>query len=232
MEEINNDDKQKIIEFISNNELDYKISNSDIFRFNLTSLDDFKFFFYKLDGIYILSKFDPSKINNTSLIAYQYYKFETLNLLLEQLSFYDKSIEKKYWETTTDVTNLGLDKINYIDDWYSDFILDDNYGLESFDDDYKIIKYNNNNYKPQLKSPYNTLHEVSDFNEISYTTVDSLYFEIHPISCLNNNEKYLLKLKCNNEEILIEYINYIVNSKKGMINLLNTIFKDLEPFKI
>lgn len=61
-----------------------------------------------------------------------------------------------------------------------------------------------------------------------YTKVDKLYFEIHPISCQPGNESYLVKLLCNNEEVLKEFINYIVSRKKGLKLLIKTIFDEIK----
>ena len=83
-----------------------------------------------------------------------------------------------------------------------------------------------------MKSPYNTIHEVSPINQETYAVVEKLYFEIHPISCLEKRESYLLKLLINNEEVFKEYVNYIVLSKKGLKLLIENIFNSVEKFKI
>ena len=232
MIEITKEDKNKIIQFIKDNELDYTLIDNGITRFHVMAVDGIKFLFYKHEEQYIITKYDGNKDSEgpSGANAYKHYTFKTLMQVLEQLSFYDKSLEKSYWSTTADTIDIGFDQINYIDDWHTDFTTDDKYGLED-DGKYKFITYTNNEYKPELSSPYNSLDEVSPVNNKSYTQVDNLHFEIHPISCLQGRESYLLKLQCNNEKVLKEYINYIVSSKKGLKMLLDTIFKDLEIFK-
>jgi hypothetical protein len=232
MIEISKEEKEKIIQFIKDNELDYTLIDNGIIRFHVMAHDGIKFFFYKYEDQYIITKYDGNKDKEGpgGSNAYQHYPFKTLMQVLEQLSFYDKSLEKCYWQTTSNSIDIGFDQINYIDDWHSEFTTDDKYGLED-GGNYKFITYTNDEYKPELSSPYNTLDEVSPINNKSYTSVDNLHFEIHPISCLQGRESYLLKLQCNNEKVLKEYINYIVSSKKGLKMLLDTIFKDLEPFR-
>jgi hypothetical protein len=232
MIEITKEDKDKIIQFIKDNELDYTLIDNGITRFHVMAVDGIKFLFYKHEEQYIITKYDGNKDSEgpSGANAYKHYTFKTLMQVLEQLSFYDKSLENSYCSTTANTIDIGFDQINYIDDWHTDFTTDDKYGLED-DGKYKFITYTNNEYKPELSSPYNSLDEVSPVNNKSYTQVDNLHFEIHPISCLQGRESYLLKLQCNNEKVLKEYINYIVSSKKGLKMLLDTIFKDLEIFK-
>ncbi len=232
MIELDKENIEKIIKFITDNDLDYTIANNGIIRFHVIAYDGIRFFFYKNNEEWVIAKYDPNKdiVDKPGSIAYNYFQFKTLSQALEQLSFYDKSLQKSYWSTTANSIDVGFDAVNYIDDWHSEFTTDSNYGVEDAGN-YKFITYTNDEYKPELKSPYNTIDEVSPINNLSYTSLDNLHFEIHPISCLGGRESYLLKLQCNNEKILREYINYIVNSKKGLKMLLDTIFKDLQPFK-
>lgn len=231
MNELEKNDKERLISFIENNELDYSISESDIFKFSITAADKMKFFFYKTNEKYIVVKYDVSKDKEGNMMesAYEYYEFINMSQVLEQLSIYDGQIPKQYWNFCDGIDFKFL-KENYDDNWANDFI-SENWILEN-GDNYKYLIYENSAYKPQLTSPYNTLHEVSDFNpNKSYTTVEKLYFEIHPESCVNKSESYILKLLCNNEKILKEFINYRVSGKKGLKLLIETIFTELDIFK-
>jgi hypothetical protein len=97
---------------------------------------------------------------------------------------------------------------------------------------YDYITYTNDNYKPEIISPFNILHEVSTINNKVATKLDKLYFEIHPISCKAKNESYFFKLSANNEDVLKEYINYVVVKKRGLKILLQSLFKEMDLFKI
>ena len=232
MQELSQSDKDRLSQFIKENDLDYTISENVISKFNATAYDGIKFFFYKYNEEYVIVKYDKNKDNgNPGSTAYEYFNFQTLPQVLEQLSYYDSQIYKCYWNTVADTIEMGVDVNSYNENWFNDFVGDDFWNTEDCGN-YKTIVYNNPNYKPELKSPYNTLHEVSTINNIEYTKVDKLYFEIHPISCLEGRESYLLKLACNNEEIFKEYINYTVSGKKGLRLLIENLFKTLEPFKV
>jgi len=232
MNQLSESDKSRLISFIEESELDYEVYENVVTKFNATSCDGIKFFFYTFNEQYIIVKYDKNKDNeNPASQAYEYFYFQNLSQVLEQLSFYDNSIPKSYWSNIADTCEIGFDKDNYNESWYEEFMKDDFWTTEDCDS-YKTIVYSNPNYKPELKSPYNTLHEVSEINELVYTKVDKLYFEIHPISCRKKNESYLLKLSCSNDDKFRDYINYTVNTKKGLKMLLETIFKSLEPFKV
>lgn len=222
-------DKNKIISFIKENDLDLIPVDSDIFKFHVQSDDKMKFFFYEYNNECVLVKYDVSE-DKPGGSAYEYYYYKTLPQLLEQLAAYDKSIPRAFWEFTSESIEIGFESHNYNNEWYVG-IIDENWIIEDAGT-YKYVTYTNTNYKPELKSPYNTLHEVSPINQISYTKVDKLNIEIHPVSCLEGRESYYLKLLCNNDEIFKEYINYRVIKKKGVKMLLESIFKSLEPFKI
>lgn len=116
---------------------------------------------------------------------------------------------------------------NYNDNWIDDFKFDEFWSVDS-SDNYNYLVYNNPDVSSNINSPFNILHEVSPINDIQLTKVNKLYFEIHPISCQSGNESYLLKLLCNNEEVLKEFINYIVSKKKGLKLLIDTIFKEIK----
>ena len=230
---INNNDKLRIINFIKENDLDLTPIDGGIIRFHVKSLDNMIFYFYTYENKFIIVKYDPTRDkDNPGSQAYEYYYYDTLAQVLEAIKFYDDSLYKKWWTETTNSAEIGFNKDSYKDDWFSEFQTDNSWDVED-SDTYKYLIYNNSSYKPKLKSPFNTLHEVSPLNmEPSYNVVNSLNFEIHPISCLDGAESYLLKLLINNEEIFKEYVNYIVTKKKGLKLLLGEIFKSMEQFKI
>jgi hypothetical protein len=124
----------------------------------------------------------------------------------------------------------GVIKEQYNEDWWDDFVIPGKNLQER--QDFNYITYENYDYRPMLKSPTNTLHEVSPINELTLTEVEKLYFEIHPVSCQENNERYIFKLLCNNDKIFKEYINYLVFKKKGVRLLVEQLFKDMEQFKV
>jgi hypothetical protein len=231
MIDINDGDKVRIINFIKENDLDLTPVDGGIIRFHIKSLDNMIFYFYTYDSKYILVKYDPSKDKgNPGSQSYEYYYYDTLSQVLEAIKFYDDSLYKKWWQETTNSAEIGFDKNSYKDDWFLEFKGDNNWKVED-SDCYKYLTFNDPSYKPKLKSPFNTLHEVSPINsEPQYCEVNSLNFEIHPISCLDGAESYLLKLLINNEEIFKEYVNYIVTKKKGLKLLLGEIFKSMEQF--
>jgi len=165
-------------------------------------------------------KYDPKKdnIDDPGSQPFEYLQFESLTQILEQLSHHDKSISKTYWNLIGDSMEIGV--YNYSDGWYNDLIKDDHWIVEDMD-----------NYKPELKSPFNTLHEISPINQLTYTKCEKLYFEIHPVNLLEGSETYLVKLLCNNDEIFKEYINYMTFKKKGLKMFLEMMFRDMERFK-
>ena len=60
--------------------------------------------------------------------------------------------------------------------------------------------------------------------------MDKLYLEIHPICVLEGSESYLVKILINNEEIMKEYINYIVRRKKGLRLFLENLFTNKNQY--
>lgn len=136
-----------------------------------------------------------------------------------------------YWSPTTESVQIGFDDQNYQVDWYKQFQKDENWRVEE-DGNCHILIYENSNYKPELISPFNRLHEVSPINSKQYTKVDKLYFEIHPVSLRQRNEAFYLKLVCNNDEKFKEYINYNISKKKGLRLFLEDLFLNMERFKL
>ena len=224
-------DKERIKQFIKDNDLDYNIVDEGVSKFHIVAYDGITFHFETYNDNWILVKFDPKKndIYNIGSQPFEYFQFPNLTSILEQLSHHDKSISKTYWNLIQDSMEIGV--YNYSDGWYNDLIRGNNWLVEDMET-YKIVTYTSEDYNPELKSPFNTIHEVSPINNLTYTKCEKLYFEIHPINLLEGNESYLIKLLCNNEQIFKEYINYVAFKKKGLKMFLEMMFKDMERFKI
>lgn len=229
MEQINEKDKNKLLEFIKENDLDYSAQDNGIFKFNLTSYDKQNFNFYTYENKYVVVKYDKEK-DKPGQNAYDYYYFDNMQQVLEQIKFYDDSITKTWWMPIADTIEIGFDHQNYNENWFSELLTDDNYSTEDYDT-YKVVSYSNESYKPELYSPFNTLHEVSTINVQTPTILDRLEFQVHPISCLEGAESYLVKIAFNDEPILKEWINYKVIRKKGLRKFLNILFEEMEKFK-
>jgi hypothetical protein len=223
MIEINKSDIDRISTFILDNELDYDIINNGIIRYHIKSHDNIIFYFYNYNDNFVVVKYDKTKDGKPGQQPYEYYQFKNLQQVLQELKIYDESLYKQWWYPTINSAEIGFNKEGYNDNWIDDFKGDEFWSVDSCDT-YNYLVYNNTNISPNIKSPFNTLHEVSPINDIQLTKVNKLYFEIHPISCQSGNESYLLKLLCNNEEVLKEFINYIVSKKKGLKLLIKEIF--------
>lgn len=224
-------DKERIFEFIRDNELDFDIVDNSISRYHIIAYDGVRFQFEKFNDNWILIKYDHRKSNiyDPGLQPFEYFEFQSLSQILEQLSYYDKSITKTHWNLISDSMEIGVS--NYSEGWYNGIGEGKEWLIEDMDT-YKILTYTNFGYKPELKSPFNTLHEISPINQLSYTKCEKLYFEIHPVNLLEGNETYLVKLLCNNDEVFKEYINYMTFRKRGLKLFLETMFKDMERFKV
>lgn len=232
MEVINEQNIKRVIDYIELNDLDYNHISNVLTRFHLISEDGITFTIYNNQEQYMVSKYDSKKdTGKPGEQTFEYYNFKTFSEVLEQLKFYDDNLYKVYWQPTLESIEIGFDKDNHIEDWYSKYITDENYTIEETFN-YKYIVYENKNYSPELISPFNTLHEVSDFNKMELTKVDRLYFEIHPVSCAKKNESYYVKIQCNNDEVLKDYINYFVYKEKGLKKFIEGLFSDLNKFKI
>jgi hypothetical protein len=232
MEVINEQNKQRLIEYIELNDLDYVPVDNGLTRFHILSEDKVTFTIYNNEGQFLVSKYDGKKdTGKPGEQPFEYYQFKTFSEVLEQLKFYDDNLYKVYWQPTLESIEIGFDKDNHIEDWYSKYIKDESYTVEETFN-YKYITYENKGYSPELISPFNTLHEVSDFNSMELTKVDRLYFEIHPVSCVKKNESYYVKLQCNNEDVLKDYINYFVYKEKGLKMFIEGLFNDMSKFKM
>ncbi len=230
MNQISDKDKQRVLEFIKLNDLDYNIVDNSINKFHLSAYDGFKFFLFEFENKKVVMSLDPTKKDSSggpASNAYSYSYYETLTQLLEAVSHYDKSLEKCYWQCVLS-DDFSYDTANYNSEWLNDFI-SDGYVVEE-SNHYNYLVYENSSYKPLLRSPFNTLHEVSTINQKTYDRIEKLYFEIHPINTMT--ETYLFKLLCNNENTLKEYINYIVKSKKGLRLFIESVFNDMSLYKV
>lgn len=230
---INDNDKKRLVDFINENQLDLGVVDNGISRFGITAPDGMIFFIYEYNNQYILVKYDPQKelqsidSGNPGIMAYEYFYYQNMQQIIEQLSFYDNSIYKSYWEPITSTVDIPFIKESYISDWHKEFN-GDNWTIERWNEDYHYLVYNEKR-KIKANSPFNILHEVSLFNSYSPTELDKLYFEIHPISLEMKKESYLVKVLINNEPILKEFINYKVTTKKGLNLFLNELFSGKNP---
>jgi len=231
MQIISSEYKKRLNQFIIDNDLDYDYVET-VLHEQLISYDKQCFRLYEYNNEFVLVKYNPL-VDHTAPGAqtHNYLSFKTFTQLLEHLANYDRSLYKQYWYIAKDVSEIGNDTNSYLEDWYNDFKKNDNYKIDD-SYSYNTLIFEDESYKPELKSPHNTIHMVSEMHPLQYTKVESLYFEVHPISCSPKRESYLLKLKCNNDEIFKEYINYVVTSKKGLRLLIETIFNTLSVYKV
>ncbi len=233
MNDLNRTEKDKIISYIDSNDLDYSVMDSDVFAFSILSMDNKQFKIYKQDESLLLVKIDLDQLRqynegNVMLEPYSYFKFDNIPQILEQIKLYDDNLPKTWWLPIIDTIDCGI--LSYNENWYDEFI-DYGFVAEKYGN-YTFLEYLNKDYKPEVKSPFNTLHEVSELNKLDYSKVDALNIEIQPISCSDKNESYLFKIRCNNDDIFKEYINYKVFRKKGLKMLINETFKMMEKFKV
>lgn len=233
MELVNENDKNKIIQFIKENDLDYTHVDNGITKPHMITYDGYKLFFYIYESTYVMVKYDSDK-DKPGGQAYEYFYFDTMPKLLEQLKHYDQSIRKVYWHMIIDSISYPFDKLNYKDDWFTDLLKDEFYSIEE-DVHCKYVVYENDKYKPIIKSPYNTLdsdHLASQIHSVSEMRLNKLYFEIHPISTLEGSETYMLKVLFNDDDLFKEYINYRVVGKKGLRLIIESLFNESNYFKI
>lgn len=223
---LNEEIKKRVKEFIEMNDLDYTITDNEISRFQLTSYDGDIFYIQENEGNFTLIR----RYENNGSEQFNYIPMENINKLMEALSIRDKSLEKTYWTLIMSDAEYGVIKEQYNDEWYEDFVIPGK-NLEERQE-FNYITYENHNYRPVLNHPANTLHEISPINELTPNVVEKLYFEIHPVSCQENNERYIFKLLSNNDKVFKEYINYLVFRKKGIRLLVEQIFQDMEQYKV
>lgn len=227
MVEINKEEIKRITDFIEENDLFLNYSESDLFRFKVFSDDEITFQFFKVNDNYVVSKYDKKKdIPGVPSDPYEYFQFKNMMQILEQLKLYDEQIPRRLWEPTTNTIDFNHDDTIFESNWSKDFISNDKW-FESKDGDFPILVYEDTSVKPKLKSPYNTLHEVSMINDLRYEEVNKLYFEIHPKSLQKRNESFLFKLLINNDETFKEYASFNVRRKRGLKLLIQSIFESI-----
>lgn len=229
MNPISEGSKKRILEFIDQNDLDYTDFESDVIKFTISSYDGTQFNIYEENNEFMVVKIDPRKaieqVHNSGVQAHEYYRFQNLSQLLERFRSYDESLIKRYWTPVLNSTNDNFDKRYYSEDWFSDLNISNYQVVET--DSYKYISYTNESIKPRIISPFNTLYEISPINKREVPEINKLYLEIHPVSCKRKNESYLVKILCNNEDVLKEYVHYTVVKKKGLRLFLGSISKEV-----
>lgn len=220
-------DKKRIIDYIKENELDYNISDTDIFRFHIVSEDNYLFQIYNYNEQYILISTLSEKGDHTQSQKFKYSYFKNLQQVIEQLSYHDNSIHKCWWELLDGIgrpssINICSIKEGYDDDWFKDFSKNEDwYHIE--EDQYKCLIYEKE-INVKITSPHDKYNEYPPFY------MDKLHVEVHPISLKENNEFYLVKILINNEQILKEYINYRVRRKKGLKLFFENLFTNKNPY--
>ena len=230
MNQINESDKKRLIDFIDQQELDFDVVDNSISKFSVTASDGIAFYIYPHNEKYILVKYDKER-ERQNLQAYFYFEFQNIPQILEQLKLYDDSIPKRYWSPTTNSVEVGFDSQNYNHDWTNEFKKDQNWKVIE-EGNYQYLVYEDLNCQPELISPFNTLHEVSTINKKEFTKVSKFYFEIHPVSLKPKNESYFVKLLINETEPFKEYINWNIVKKKGLKLFLEDMFNQMQRFRL
>lgn len=230
---ITESDKKRIINFINQNDLDLIPVDNGISRFGISTHDKKIFFIYEWNQQYVLVKYDPEKelesilSRNPGITAYEYFQYQNLQQILEQLTFYDQSLYKRYWEPIKSTIDIPFIKESYDVNWLKPYS-GENWKIEKWNDDYEYPVYTESR-KIKVHSPFNTLHEVSLFNQFQWTELNTLNIEIHPIFLTERKESYLVKILINDEPILKEWINYRVETKKGLDLFMKELFDSKNP---
>lgn len=226
MENLSDKEIEQIIDFINQNELDYIVINNGISPFQLFASDGSIFKFLLNDGELYLSKTHKNR-NESDPNQFEYIPFKSLNKALKYLSEYDNSIVKTYWRVVDNITEFVCKKEKYDDEWFKFISLDMNYNISTIKDGYeegfKYLVYRNDEYKPKLATPQNQLNSLNTLNE--------LYFEIYPFVCTPGKESYILRLDCNGDDKFKEFVNYVIDTKKGMKLFIEILFNELKQFK-
>ena len=61
MEQINESDKKRLVDYIDQNELDYHVVDNNISKFSLTAADGITFYIYPNNENYVLVKYDKER---------------------------------------------------------------------------------------------------------------------------------------------------------------------------
>jgi hypothetical protein len=227
-------EKARIFQFVEDCELEYDIIDNGIAKPALEAADGIRFHFHKDGDAYIIAKYDKGKDREGTSGAYSFYRFQTLPQVMEQLKIYDEQIPKTYWVPDSNSIDFPFDKESYEDSWHEWIPKDECYSIEE-DSHGKYLAYSSDEYRPELKSPFNTVGEDawgSILHESKPEKIGRLYFEIYQISGRPKRESYMAKILCNNEEVLKEYITYRIYKKKGLRLFLESFFKEMEAFRI
>ena len=224
-------EKQRIIQFIEFNDLEFDIINFNVLKFRI-KYENIEFQFYKFNDKYVVVKYDSKKdeLGRSELQAYEYFHYDNILQILDQLKNFSDVIPKFYYSPIMD-TSQQVFTGSYVDDWYKDFFKEPEYtSVKNYQDMYDYLVYDNPNITPYIKSPWNTLSDVSSLysQESQFICVHKLYYEIHPISLISRKETYLFRLLSNNDDKFTEYINYTVNKKIGLEKLISDIFDSIK----
>lgn len=232
-ETISESEKQRIFQFVDELELDYDIIDNGIAKPALEAADGMRFHFHKNGDEYVVAKYDKSKDREGTSGAYQFYQFKSIQQIMEQLKIYDEAIPKTYWTPTANSIDFPFDKDSYSEDWHSWIDKDPSWKIEE-DAHCKYLSYESDEYQPEIKSPFNTVGDDAwggMLHESRPTKVEKLSFEIYPLCGRPKRESYMVRLLCNNEEVLKEYVTYIAYRKKGLRLLMESIFSEAKKFK-
>lgn len=225
MEQLSNELKKRIVDFIDYNELDYIVVDNPINKFHIVSESSLIFYFYKMNEQYVIAEYNAEK-QRSGFDPYIYYEYQNMQQIMEQISHYDNSLHKTWWQPTIDSIDLCVESNGYNDLWYENFITSDKWKIIE-ENNYKVLSYQEDR-KCKLHSQFNTLHLHSTINEYKAVELDQLYFEVYPLSCESKREVYLVKVLYNNEEVLKEYLNFKVWKKRGLKLFLESLFKEVK----
>lgn len=218
---IKDSDKKRIIEYIKENELDYKTSDGPIFRFHLISEDDYIFQICEHNDEYVVIKSDKKHSK------FEYYYYKNLQQVMEQLAFYDNNLTKIWWHLLDGIRrpssiNIPFIKEGYSEDWLKDFPINKNWQY-SETEQYKFLVFEKKTHI-KIISPHDKYGEYPPYD------LYKLYMEVHPISVKEGDESFFVKILINNEEIMKEYINYRVYRKKGLKEFFKHFFNNKNEY--
>jgi hypothetical protein len=233
MEKLGENEITRMLDFITENELDYQYIDNGIFRPYFTTYDNKKIYLGKNEGMYIICTYDPEKDKPGINGAWQWETIQNVMQIIERLKQRDESIYKVYWELTTNSIEIPFDVQNYNNEWHEEFKESEGYTKEQ-DSLCTYVVFESNDYEPEIMSPWNTVGSDSlggFIHDSKPNKLSKLRFEIHPIRTIPGNETYLFKIRCNDDENFPENICYKVVSKKGLRLIRQSIFTEMESFR-
>lgn len=233
IEKINDSELKRLIDHIEINDLDYIYVDNGIFRPYLLAYDETKYFLYKNEGKIVLTHYDPKKDIPGKNDAYEHMIYDNMMQVIEAITLRDTSLYKNYWELTTNSIEVSFDSVNYDDEWHEEFSESDGYTKEK-DSLCTYVVFESDEYEPEIKSPWNTVGIDSLgglLHESRPNLLKKLRFEIHPMDTKPEQETYLFKILCNEDEKFPEHICYRVYGKKGLRLIRQGLFKEMEIFK-